>query len=54
MKAAAAIWSRLHTTGREPRQFGDLDIDTLDDLCIQAEAAVAAYQSATLGARSCG
>jgi hypothetical protein len=45
MKAAAAIWARLHTTGREPRQFGDLDIDTLDDLCIQADLAVNAYLS---------
>jgi hypothetical protein len=46
LKAAAAIHARLHTTGREPRLFGDLDIDTLDDLCIQAEAAIQEYREA--------
>jgi hypothetical protein len=45
LKAAEAIWGRLHSTGREERLFGDLDVDTLDDLCIQAEAAAQAYLS---------
>jgi hypothetical protein len=46
VKAAYAIWARLHATGREPRQFGDLDQDTLDDLCIQAQHAAQAYMAA--------
>lgn len=43
LKAAEAIWARHHGTDREPRLFGDLDIDTLDDYCIQAQDAVDAY-----------
>lgn len=47
LKAAEAIWSRLFTTGREDRLFGELDIDTLDDLCIQARNAIEAWQQCT-------
>lgn len=36
VKGAHAIWWRLHRTDRESRLFADLDIDTYDDLCIQA------------------
>lgn len=48
LKAAEGIWSRLHTTGREPRRFDQLDIDTLDDLCIQAGLALHGAESTPL------
>jgi hypothetical protein len=45
VKAAEGIWLRLHQTGRMPEQFGELDFDTFDDLCAQAELAVSAYEA---------
>lgn len=47
VKAAEGIWLRLHQTDRRPRRFDQLDVDTFDDLCIQAELAVNAYLAAS-------